>query len=58
MQTRTWTLKLADGRSYEGLSQEDATIALARLIHGVEPVAERRAKVARAIDEHELPLAA
>jgi hypothetical protein len=54
MQTRTWTLKLADGRSYEGLSQEDATIALTRLIHGIEPVAERKA----AIDEHKLPLAA
>ncbi len=45
MQKKTWTLRTVDGQTYEGLSRQDATLMLARLIYGVEPA--REAKITR-----------
>lgn len=58
MQDKTWTLKLADGRTYEGLNRRDAVLALARLTYGSEPVQEPVRRLAPAIVEYETPLAA
>ena len=58
MQERTWTLKMVDGRTYEGLSRQDALLAIARLSYGVEPV--KAAEIARLpiATELDAPLAA
>lgn len=61
MQNKTWTLKLADGRTYEGLAGYDAVLALARLTYGSEPVQEPVKRLVPAVAEYETyetPLAA
>lgn len=58
MQEKTWTLRMVDGRTYEGLSTRDATLMLGRMIYGVEPV--HKAKITRLPVAEELttPIAA
>lgn len=58
MQEKAWTLKMVDGRTYEGLSRQDATLVLARLIYGVEPVKEPQIARLPVAEELQTPLAA
>jgi hypothetical protein len=59
MQDRTWTLRLANGSTYKGLSRRDALLALTRLTYGSEPVEQLDADLAgAAVEEYETPLAA
>lgn len=57
-QERTWTLKLTDGSTYEGLSRDDAVLALARLTYGVEPVSEAKVERLPLAPAYKAPLAA
>lgn len=52
MKDRTWTLTMSDtGRTYKGISQQDAVIALQRMVYGMEPFGELAAVESRRAPE-------
>jgi hypothetical protein len=58
MQEKTWTLRTVDGQTYEGLSKQDATLMLARMIYGVEPAREAQVSRMPVVEELAAPIAA
>lgn len=52
MQDRTWTLTISEtGRTYKGISQQDAIVALQRMMYGLEPFEKLAAIEARRTPE-------